>query len=65
MFKIDLVMKEKQIYTQEEVIRNIVIFQKKEDDLVNERKELNKTLLHVRKQKEHWESLDISQLKLL
>lgn len=42
-------MKEKQIYTQEEVIRNIAIFQKKEDDLVNERKELNKTLLHVRK----------------
>lgn len=54
-----------QIYTQEEVLRNIDIFQKKEDDLINQRKEINKTLLHVRKQKEHWESLDISQLKLL
>lgn len=54
-----------QIYTQEEVLKNIDIFQKKEDELINQRKELNKTLLHVRKQKEHWESLDISQLKLL
>jgi hypothetical protein len=54
-----------QTYTQEEVLRNIDIFQKKEDELINQRKELNKTLLHVRKQKEHWESLDISQLKLL
>ena len=58
-------MKDNKVYTQEEVLMNIAIFQKKEDDLVNERKELNRTLLHVRKQKEHWESLDISQLKLL
>lgn len=57
-------MKE-QTYTQEEILRNINIFQQKEDDLINQRKEINKTLLHVRKQKEHWESLDISQLKLL
>jgi hypothetical protein len=58
-------MKEELIYTQEEVLRNIDTFQKKEDDLVNQRKELNRMLLHIRKQKEHWESLDISQLKLI
>ena len=58
-------MKKNEVYTQEEVLKNIAIFQKKEDDLINERKDLNRTLLHVRKQKEHWESLDISQLKLL
>lgn len=57
-------MKE-QIYTQEEVLKNINIFKQKEEDLINQRKELNKTLLNVRKQKEHWESLDLSQLKLL
>lgn len=58
-------MEKDKVYTQEEVLMNIAIFQKKEDDLIVERKELNRTLLHVRKQKEHWESLDISQLKLL
>ena len=57
-------MKE-QTYTQEEVLKNINIFKQKEDDLINQRKELNKTLLNVRKQKEYWESLDLSQLKLL
>ena len=57
-------MKEEIIYTQEEVLINIDIFQKKEDELINQRKELNKTLLHIRKQKEYWESLDISQLKI-
>ena len=57
-------MKE-QIYTQEEVLKNINIFKQKEEDLINQRKELNKTLLNVIKQKEHWESLDLSQLKLL
>ena len=56
---------EEKIYTQEEILRNIDIFQKKEDDLVNQRKEINKMLLHVRGQKQHWESLDISQLKLI
>jgi hypothetical protein len=45
-------MKE-QIYTQEEVLKNINIFKQKEDDLINQRKELNKTLLNVIKQKEH------------
>lgn len=53
------------IYTQEEVLRNIETFRKKEEDLLNQRKELNKTIQHVRKQKENWELLDISQLKLI
>ena len=57
-------MKE-QTYTQEEVLKSINIFKQKEDDLINQRKELNKTLLNVKKQKEYWESLDLSQLKLL
>lgn len=57
-------MEEKK-YTQEEVLKNINIFQKKEDDLMHQRKELNKELNRIRKQKEHWESLDLSQLKLL
>lgn len=34
-------MKE-QTYTQEEVLKNINIFKQKEDDLINQRKELNK-----------------------
>lgn len=57
--------KDKQVYSQEEVLKNISIFSKKEEDLTNERKELNKVLSHTRKQKEYWESLDLSQLKLL
>ena len=52
-------------YTQEEVLKNINIFQRREDDLIVHRKELNKELNRIRKQKEHWESLDLSQLKLL
>lgn len=56
-------MKE-QTYTQEEVLKNINTFQQKEDDLLLQRKELNKELNRVRKQKEHWESLDLSQLKI-
>lgn len=57
--------KNKQVYSQEDVLKNISIFSKKEEDLTNERKELNKVLSHTRKQKEYWESLDLSQLKLL
>ena len=53
------------VYTQEEVLRNINTFQKKEEELVNKRKDLNKELLQTRKQKEYWEELDLSQLKLL
>jgi len=52
-------------YTQEEVLKNIETFRKAEEDLINQRKELNKNLHNVRKQKEHWISLDLSQLKLL
>ena len=58
-------MEKEIIYTQEEVQRNIEIFQKKEDDLINQRKEINKTLAHIREQKQHWKNLDISQLKLV
>lgn len=53
------------VYTQEEVLRNIETFRNKEEDLLNQRKELNKIIQHVRKQKEYWELLDISQLKLI
>ena len=59
---IKLDMKE---YTQEEILKNISIFQKREDELIVQRKELNKELNRVRKQKENWEGLDLSQLKLL
>lgn len=41
-------MKKEIFYTQEEVQRNIEIFQKKEDDLINKRKEINKTLAHIK-----------------
>ena len=54
-----------QNYSQEEVFKNISIFNKKEEDLINERKELNKAIAQTRKQKEYWESLDLRQLKLL
>ena len=57
--------KEDKIYTQEEILKNIDIFQKKEDDLINQRKDINKSLSHIRSQKQYWESLDISQLKLI
>ena len=52
-------------YTQKEVLKYISVFQKREDELIVQRKELNKELNRIRKQKEHWESLDLSQLKLL
>lgn len=52
-------------YNQEEVLINIGIFSKKEDDLKNQRKELNKELNRIKKQKEYWQNLDISQLKII
>lgn len=52
-------------YNQEEVLINIGIFQRKEDDLKNQRKELNKEINRIKKQKEYWENLDISQLKIV
>lgn len=58
-------MKEEKNYDQKEVLKNINIFTDREEELLIQRKELNKTLLRVRKQKEYWESLDFSQLKLL
>jgi hypothetical protein len=58
-------MKEEKVYTQQEVLQHINLFTYKEDKLVNERKELNKELQRIRKQKEYWLNLDLSQLKLL
>lgn len=52
-------------YNQEEVLINIGIFQRKEDDLKNQRNELNKEINRIKKQKEYWENLDISQLKIV
>lgn len=40
-------------YTQQEILKNISIFQKREDELIVQRKELNKELNRVIKQKEH------------
>ena len=51
-------------YTQQEVLRNIKVFEKQEEDLLQQRKEINKSLLHARKQIEYWRELDISQLKI-
>jgi hypothetical protein len=58
-------MEEPKIYSQKEVLKNINIFRDREDELLLQRKELNKTLFKVRKQKEYWKTLDISQLKLI
>lgn len=58
-------MEKNKVYTQEEVLKNIETYRKKEEDLINQRKDINKELLNVRKQKEHWINLDLSQLKLL
>ncbi len=57
-------MKTKQ-YTQQEVLQNINLFADEEDRLINERKKLNNELQRIRKQKEYWLNLDLSQLKLL
>jgi hypothetical protein len=51
-------------YTQEEVIRNIDTFKTQEEKLLQQRKELNKTLGEIRKQILYWEELDLSQLKI-
>lgn len=58
-------MEEPKVYSQKQVLKNINIFRDREDELLLQRKELNKTLFRVRKQKEYWENLDISQLKLI
>ena len=51
-------------YSQEEIIKNISYFSSTEDKLSLERKELNKKILTVRKQKEFWLKFNKSQLKL-
>jgi hypothetical protein len=51
-------------YSQEEIIKNISYFSSTEDKLSLERKELNKKILTVRKQKEFWLQFNKSQLKL-
>lgn len=52
-------------YTQEEILKNISLFQEIEDELIYERKEINKKLIHARSQKNYWIDLYKSQLKLL
>ena len=51
-------------YSQEEIIKNISYFSSTEDKLSLERKELNKKILIIRKQKEFWLKFNKSQLKL-
>ena len=58
-------MEEEKVYSQKQVLKNINIFRDREDELLLQRKELNKVLFRVRKQKEYWETLDVSQLKLI
>lgn len=58
-------MEETKVYTQQEVLKHINIFTEREDNLLDKRKELNKELNRVRKQKQHWKELDLSQIKLL
>ncbi len=57
-------MEEPKIYNQKEVLKNINIFRDREDELLLQRKELNKILARVRKQKDYWVNLYINQLKL-
>lgn len=57
-------MKQEIEYSQEEIIKNISYFSSTEDKLSLERKELNKKILIVRKQKEFWLQFNKSQLKL-
>lgn len=58
-------MENDKIYSQKEILKNINIFRDREDELLQQRKELNKILFRTRKQKEYWETLDLSQLKLV
>lgn len=57
-------MKQEIEYSLEEIIKNISYFSSTEDKLSLERKELNKKILMVRKQKEFWLQFNKSQLKL-
>lgn len=51
-------------YSQEEIIKNISYFSLTEEKLLLERKELNKKILTIKKQKEFWIKFNKSQLKL-
>jgi hypothetical protein len=51
-------------YTQDEVLKNINTHQKKLDQLVLSRKELNKDISNVKKQIIYWTELDKSQIKM-
>ena len=51
-------------YTQKEVLKNIETFKTQEEKLLQQRKELNKSINDTRKQIQYWEELDISQLKI-
>jgi hypothetical protein len=51
-------------YTQDEVLKNINTHQKKLDQLVLSRKELNKDISSVKKQIIYWTELDKSQIKM-
>jgi hypothetical protein len=51
-------------YSQEEIIKNISYFNSTEEKLSLERKELNKRILAIKKQKEFWLEFNKSQLKL-
>jgi hypothetical protein len=51
-------------YTQEEVLKNIEMFKTQEEKLLQQRKELNKSMNDTRKQIQYWEDLDLSQLKM-
>lgn len=57
-------MDQKIEYSQEEIIKNISYFSLTEEKLLLERKELNKKILTIKKQKEFWLKFDKSQLKL-
>ena len=57
-------MNEENKYTQEEVLRNIETFKTQEEKLLQQRKELNKTIRETKKQILYWEELDLSQLKI-
>lgn len=57
-------MDQKIEYSQEEIIKNISYFSLTEEKLLLERKELNKKILTIKKQKEFWLKFNKSQLKL-
>jgi hypothetical protein len=57
-------MNEENKYTQKEVLRNIETFKTQEEKLLQQRKELNKTIRETKKQILYWEELDLSQLKI-